>query len=299
MNILNIKNLNKSFKNVKVLKDLTFSIKKGEIVAVVGPNGIGKTTLMKSIAGLINVDSGLIEINNISIKDNRESYLSKFSCIIETPSLYEILSGYDNINLIRTINNISKDKLNEILSFINIGDKINSKVKTYSLGMKQRLALGIALLTEPELLVLDEPTNGLDPSGSSELRNLLLKLASTKGVSVLISSHILSDLEKICNKIIFIKDGSIISVNYPLPTSEYTNIILTIEKCESIIPYIIKYNLAKEVSQINENTINIKIKTSKLSALLNNLANDNIYYTNIDIIKDTIENYYNNIYRGI
>lgn len=298
MRVLDIINLNKSYKNNKVLNDCTFSINKGEIVGLVGPNGSGKTTIMKAIAGLIEFDSGTIKIKGNTIENNREDYLSKFSCIIETPALYETLSGYNNIEYIRKMNKVPKEKLDEIISFIDIRDKINCKVKTYSLGMKQRLALGIALVTKPELLILDEPTNGLDPSGVADLRNILLELAKSKGISILISSHILSDLDKICDKIVFIKNGSIVSVSDVKSKLEYTYVQLNIDENSNVISIISNYNIVKDVTKINDNKLSIKIENSKVSQLFNNLSKDNIYYTNIEIIKDSIENTYESIYRG-
>lgn len=297
VNILNVKNLDKSYKENKVLSDLTFSIKKGEIVALVGPNGAGKSTLMKCIAGLLKIDRGIIEIEGTKIKDDREKYLAKFSCIIETPSLYEMLSGYDNVNLIRNLNNISMDKLNEIIKFIDIDEKINSKVRTYSLGMKQRLALGIALLTEPKLLILDEPTNGLDPSASIGLRNLLVKLSKEKGMSILISSHILSDLEEVSDKIIFVKEGKISLSQDTLNRHQYANIILTITEGMDIVQLINNYKITEDIKYISKNKVKIIVEKSKVSILLSNLAKDNINYQDIEIIKNSIENIYTNIYK--
>ncbi|MBD7916220.1 ABC transporter ATP-binding protein [Clostridium sp. Sa3CUN1] len=298
MNTLIVKNLNKSFKNIKVLNEINFSIEKGNIVALVGPNGAGKTTLMKCITGLTTIDNGLIEIDGTSINKNRSKYLSNFSSIIETPSLYEMLSGYDNINFIKEINNISKEKFNEILSFVNLGDRIYSKVKTYSLGMKQKLALGMALLTEPKLLILDEPTNGLDPSASSDLCNLLLEMSRKINISILVSSHILSDLEKICDKIIFIKDGSIFLENKSDSTITFSTILLTFDNINEALICINNYSIVDSISEVDSSNIKVKIKTDKISKLLKLLLEDNLYFTNIDIIKHNIENSYNSIYGG-
>lgn len=214
MEILSVSNLNKSYSK-KVLDNLNFTINKGEIVGLVGPNGAGKTTLMRILCLLSKADSGEVKLCGISnnSKKDREKYLSNLSAIIETPALYENLSGYDNIDLIRRINNLSKERMNEMIEFINIGDMIKHKVKQYSLGMKQRLALGISLLNSPNLLILDEPTNGLDYDGIIEFRKLISEIVSKNQVSVIISSHILSEIEKLCQRILFLKEGKLIDEN--------------------------------------------------------------------------------------
>lgn len=296
MRILSIKGLSKKFLKSKVLNDITFSINKGEIVSLVGPNGSGKTTLMKCIAGLLNYTDGIVNLNDLSIYDNREKYLSYISCIIEKPTLYEELTGYDNINFIRNINNISNSKLNDILTYIDIGDKINSKVKTYSLGQKQRLALGIALIKDIKLLVLDEPTNGLDPLAVLELKKLLIDLAKKKGVSILISSHILSDLEEISDRVVFIKNGNIREISEQCIKNNYTNITLTVDNAKNIYSLIMNYNIDKEISIIDNYNLNIKIKSNLVSTLLNNLSKDNIFYNNIKIMKSNLENIYKKLY---
>ena len=252
---------------------------------------------MKIISNLLKQDSGIVKIEGISAKDNLIEYLSKFSSVIETPSLYEMLSGYDNINFIRKINNISEEKMNNILSFINIGNSINDKVKNYSLGMKQRLALGIQLMTEPKLLILDEPINGLDPQGVIEFREMIKKLASENKMSILISSHILSELEKVCSKILFIKDGELINDNYDKIQS-YQTIILTVDNAKKVFHQVEKIEIVNEVKIIN-NRIIIKIKAEDTSSLMNSLVNNKINYNNIEIVNNNnIEKAYNEIYLG-
>ena len=297
MKILEVSDLNKSYKEKQVLKNISFSINEGEIVALIGPNGAGKTTIMKIISNLLKQDSGIVKIEGISAKDNLIEYLSKFSSVIETPSLYEMLSGYDNINFIRKINNISEEKMNNILSFINIGNSINDKVKNYSLGMKQRLALGIQLMTEPKLLILDEPINGLDPQGVIEFREMIKKLASENKMSILISSHILSELEKVCSKILFIKDGELINDNYDKIQS-YQTIILTVDNAKKVFHQVEKIEIVNEVKIIN-NRIIIKIKAEDTSSLMNSLVNNKINYNNIEIVNNNnIEKAYNEFYLG-
>lgn len=296
MKILEVQNLSKSYKKKQVLKNINFSIDEGEIVALIGPNGAGKTTIMKIISNLLKQDSGIVKIEGISAKDNLIEYLSKFSSVIETPSLYEMLSGYDNINFIRKINNISEEKMNNILSFVDIGHSINDKVKNYSLGMKQRLALGIQLMTEPKLLILDEPINGLDPQGVIEFREMIKKLASENKMSILISSHILSELEKVCSKILFIKDGELINDNYN-KIQNYQTVILTVDNAKKVFNQIEKIEIVNKI-KIIDNRIIIKIKAEDTSSLMGSLVNNKINYNNIEIVNNNIEKAYNEIYLG-
>ena len=297
MIVLDVKNINKSYKNKKVLKDISFSINEGEIVALIGPNGAGKTTIMKIISNLLSSDSGSVKICGLSANKNREDYFYKFSSIIETPALYENLSGYDNINFIRKINNISKEKMNEILEFVDIGSSIKNKVKNYSLGMKQRLALGIALIKEPKLLILDEPTNGLDPNGVIEFRELLKKFASENGISVLISSHILSELDKISTRILFIKDGELVNLEKVEKTENYQTILLTVKNPKEILSIISKFDFIDKLS-INNNDVIINIEKNKTSKLISLLIKQDIEYSNIQIENNNIEKIYKDIYIG-
>ena len=298
MSILDVENIIKSYTEKKVLKEVSFSIKEGEIVALIGPNGSGKTTIMKIISGLLNQDAGTVKICGLSLQCNRIEYLSKFSSIIETPSLYEMLSGYDNINFIRKINNISITKMDEILKFINIGKSINDKVKNYSLGMKQRLALGMSLITEPKLLILDEPTNGLDPEGVIEFRGLLKKFASENGMSILISSHILSELDKISTRILFIKDGELVDMEGFNESQESQTIILTVKNQEEIFILIQEIEFVDKVNISENNKINIQVNKNNTSKLISRLIEKNIQYTNIEIENINIEKIYKDIYLG-
>lgn len=297
MNILEVENLTKSYKNKKVLNEISFSINEGEIVALIGPNGVGKTTIMKIISDLLKQDAGSVKICGLLAKDNRVEYLSKFSSIIETPSLYEMLSGYDNINFIRKINNISMEKMNNILDFINIGKSINDKVKNYSLGMKQRLALGIALITEPKLLILDEPTNGLDPEGVIEFRNLLKKFASERGIGILISSHILSELDKICTRILFIKDGELVNLEDINENQESQTVILTVKNPQEIFKLIQEIDFVDKANVI-DNKVIMQLNKNNTSKLISKLIEKDIRYSDIEIENNKIEKIYRDVYLG-
>lgn len=192
---------------------MNFSIRKSEICGFVGRNGAGKTTLMKIITSMLFPDEGEIIICGKNLKTEREEALKNIGAVVETPEMYGYLTGRQNLNYIASMfEDVTKDDIEEAIRYSNLGDKIDEKVKKYSLGMKQRLGLAQALIGDVSLLILDEPTNGLDPLGVVELKNTINTLAKEKAVSVFISSHILSEIESICTKVVFIDNGKIINI---------------------------------------------------------------------------------------
>ncbi len=208
--LLEVKSLYKTIRGIEILKDINFEIGEGEVVGFIGPNGAGKSTTLKLIVDLINADSGEVRINNIKVSESREEALRYVGSIIESPSLYKYFSGYENLEIIRKIRRLPKEATKKVIEQVGLKNRIKDKVFRYSLGMKQRLALGMALLGEPKLLILDEPTNGLDPTGIMDLKTFIKDIAKKNNTAVLISSHQLLDIEQICDKFIFIKDGEIV-----------------------------------------------------------------------------------------
>ena len=192
--ILEIKGLNKYYKKHHVLKNIDLTIYEGEIVGFIGPNGAGKSTTMKCINNLIFPTSGSIKVCGYDLMKDRDKALLCQASLIENPGLYLDMTGYDNLKIFAGLRNVSKERLEEIAKFTNLKDALKKKVSQYSLGMKQRLALGIVLLNKPKLIILDEPTNGLDPRGVMELRKTLIDLVEKEEVSILFSSHILGEI---------------------------------------------------------------------------------------------------------
>lgn len=208
--VLEVSNLNKSFGKKHVLKDVSFNVKPHEIVGFIGPNGAGKSTTMKCICNLIFPDSGVIKVNGHDLSNDREKALASQSALIESPGLYMDMTGRENLKLIAGLRSVSKERLEEIYAFTELKDSLNRRVSGYSMGMKQRLALGIAIMSKPRLLILDEPSNGLDPTGIIHLRNTLEYLISTEDISILFSSHQLGEVEKLADRIICINEGKMI-----------------------------------------------------------------------------------------
>lgn len=295
MKVLEIKELTKYYGNAKVLDNVSFSIDEGEIVGLVGPNGAGKTTTIKSITSLIFFNKGQIKICGYDLIKERENSLQLISSIIETPAFYSNLTGMEHLKFIASMRKASKERLNNIISFIELKDSLKNKISKYSLGMKQRLALGMALISSPKLLILDEPTNGLDPSGILDLREFLLRAATEQNLSILISSHNLEELDKLCNRTVFIKKGAIISQTKQEQIKECEEYYFSVDNNDNIknilsnIPYIIKYNVIA-------NKVYVQIEKNKLAELITILIEENVKYTDLQIAKFNMESKYKELY---
>lgn len=213
MPIVQLKQVTKRVKGRNIVDDLTFDILKGEVFGFLGPNGAGKTTTIRMMVGLIRISKGDIVIKGHSITKNFEKAIRNVGAIVENPDLYKYLTGYQNLkHFARMVPGVSKARINEIVESVGLKDSIHMKVGSYSLGMRQRLGIAQALLHRPSLLILDEPTNGLDPAGIHELRNNLKNLAHKEGVAVFVSSHLLSEMELMCDKIAVLQKGKLVSI---------------------------------------------------------------------------------------
>lgn len=208
--IVKTNKLTKRFGKEYAVSDLEMKIPKGEIYGFLGPNGAGKTTTIRMLLGLMKPTSGTIEIFQKDLKKDRISILSGIGSLVENPSYYPHLTAYENLEAMRKILGASKQRIEEVLEIVRLTDAANKKVKGFSLGMKQRLGIAAALLNSPELLILDEPTNGLDPSGIIEIRHLIKRLPSEFGMTVLISSHLLSEMEQMATTVGILTKGKMI-----------------------------------------------------------------------------------------
>ena len=218
--LLECQNLCKSFGKKQILKDVSFEIDEGDILAFIGPNGSGKTTTIKLILGLQKIDKGKVSINGFDIEKDFVKAIEKVGAIVENPDTYMYLTGWQNLKMIANLyKGVTDEEIKEIVKLVNLEKRINDKVSKYSLGMRQRLGIARALINKPNVLILDEPTNGLDPEGIKDLRNLLKKLAK-EGMGVSISSHNLAELESFCNKVLIIDNGKIIETS---EVSEFKN----------------------------------------------------------------------------
>lgn len=212
MGVVSLRNVHKKIGKKEIIRDLSFEVQEGEVYGFLGPNGSGKTTTIRMITGLISMTAGDIEINGHSIRTEREKALAHIGAIVENPELYEYMTGMQNLkhfaNMAATA--IGSARIQEIVELVDLTDAIHKKVKTYSLGMKQRLGIAQALLHRPKVLILDEPTNGLDPAGIRQLRDYLQHLAKEEGIAVLVSSHLLSEIELMCDRVVIIQNGQFV-----------------------------------------------------------------------------------------
>lgn len=221
MKAIEINQVNKTYKasnrkqaSVRAVKDVTLDIEEGEIFGLLGANGAGKTTLIKLMLGLASLDSGSILIEGYDVASNREKALVKVGAIVEEPTLFADFTGRENLRYFARMQNadISEEKLDSIIELVGLTDRIDSKFKTYSLGMRQRLGIAQAIMHSPEILILDEPTNGLDPSGIVEMRELFTSLKKQLGITIVISSHILSEMQQLCDRVAFMVGGEVKAV---------------------------------------------------------------------------------------
>ena len=210
--VLKLKNVSKSFGKRKIIDNISLKVNSGEIFGFLGPNGSGKTTTIKMILRLIDSDEGEIKVNGF---DNRKQFEQAMECIgaiVENPDMYKYMSGIDNLKLHARIRNIDEKRINEVLEMVGLKDRAKDKVGKYSLGMKQRLGLALTLLHNPKVLILDEPTNGLDPAGIKQLRDILKKISHEENVAVFVSSHILTEMQQMCDRVAVLDNCKIVKI---------------------------------------------------------------------------------------
>ncbi|MEO7523084.1 MAG: ATP-binding cassette domain-containing protein [Ferruginibacter sp.] len=207
MSILAVEKLSKNYGNIKALKEVTFAVPKGTVFGILGPNGSGKTTLLGIVMDVLKATSGAYKLfDQVPTEQQRK----QIGTLLETPNFYHYLSAVENLKIAAAIKQRGSDDIERVLDIVDLAKRKNSKFSTYSLGMKQRLAIGAALLGNPEVLVFDEPTNGLDPVGIAEIRELIKKL-SQEGKTVIMASHLLDEVEKVCTHVAILKQGTLIT----------------------------------------------------------------------------------------
>lgn len=204
--VLEVNKLSKNYGNIQALDGLDLTVKKGTVFGILGPNGSGKTTTLGILLGILKASSGQFQwFQNLSVGDAKK----RIGALLETPNFYPYMSGRSNLQLVAKIKGLDNPNIDEVLAQVKLSERAEHKFKTYSLGMKQRLAIAAALLGSPELLVLDEPTNGLDPTGIAEIRQIILEIAEG-GTSVIIASHILAEVEKVCSHVAVLQKGKLL-----------------------------------------------------------------------------------------
>ena len=274
MKVLECNNLKKQVKNKIIVQDISFSVNKGDVVGLLGPNGAGKTTIIKLILGLIKISEGSIFINGYNIEKDFVKAIDKVGAIVESPDLYMYLSGYDNLKITaNNYKNISKDRILEVAKIVGLDNRLKDKVSTYSLGMRQRLGIAEAIINDPELLILDEPTNGLDIEGTIEMRNLIKSL-SNQGIAILISSHNLTEIDNLCNRIIAIKNGKMVTdetIDKFKQISNESSYIFELNNIDNLDKILQNYKFEK----IDKNKIRVYISKENVSEITQKLLTNN------------------------
>ena len=210
---IELKNVTKKIRGNQIIDHLSFEVFGGELFGLLGPNGAGKTTTIRMMVGLNSVTSGEIVICGKNVAKDFEKAIRYVGAIVENPAFYPFLTGYENLQQFgRMTRGVTKEKMAEVVTLVGLDERIHEKVKTYSLGMRQRLGIAQSLLHNPKILILDEPTNGLDPAGIRDIRNYLRKLAKEKGLAIVVSSHLLSEMELMCDRIAIIQKGKLLKV---------------------------------------------------------------------------------------
>ncbi|KOY52322.1 ABC transporter ATP-binding protein [Polaribacter dokdonensis] len=268
--ILSLKNLDKKYGKVHAVNDLSFDIQKGNVYGILGPNGSGKSTTLGIILNVVNRTSG--EFSWFDGKLSTHEALKKVGAIIERPNFYPYMTAAQNLSLICRIKGISTEKIDEKLTTVNLFERRNSKFSTFSLGMKQRLAIASALLNDPEILILDEPTNGLDPQGIHEIREIIKKIAAN-GTTILLASHLLDEVEKVCSHVVVIRKGvKLYSGRVDEMTASKGLFELKVDKDEEKLISLLESHdailkVTKEQDQIIA-TLNDEISASEINSLL-------------------------------
>lgn len=290
--VLKINNVTKVYGKQTVLDNVCLSLEEGEVIGLIGPNGAGKTTLMKIITKLIKKYDGDVYINDENIKNNKKYDTKQIGCVIETPGFYPELTGYENLLFFSEISGLkNKGEINEIVKRLGIESYVNKKAKNYSLGMKQRIGIAQAVLSYPPILILDEPTNGLDPAIVPEIREFIKYIAKEKHTTVLISSHILSEIELMCDKVAFIQQGKIIKVESLNKSEKDTALIAFVtSKLEELKKFFNDKNLEYKV--LSEDKLEAQLKLNELENLVSNIGKENIPLRGVYEIKESLEEKY-------
>ncbi|MBG9452958.1 bacitracin ABC transporter ATP-binding protein [Lysinibacillus sphaericus] len=284
--IVQLQNLSKTIGGKQLIQQLNIDLYPGQITGFLGPNGAGKTTTIRMMTGLMRLTEGNVIIDGLSLQDNFEEAISKVGVIVENPEMYKFMTGYKNLlHFARMHKNVTKERIQEVVRQVGLENRIHEKVSTYSLGMRQRLGLAQALLHRPKFLILDEPTNGLDPAGIREFRMYLRKIAAEDGVSVFVSSHLLSEIELMCDRVAVIQNGKLIDIrDINVETSSFYYIEATPNDQAAALLQKLDYNFVAE-----NNGYVVEIKKEDIPKLISQFVNEEIQIFAVQPHQKTLE----------
>jgi ABC-2 type transport system ATP-binding protein len=285
-----IKQVTKVIRGRKIIDRVNFSIYPGEVFGFLGPNGAGKTTTIRMIVGLMGITDGDILIKGNSIKTSHGAAMKHIGAIVENPEMYKYLSGYLNlVHFARMSDGVDKKRIDEVIELVGLKNRINDKVKTYSLGMRQRLGIAQALLHRPDVLILDEPTNGLDPAGIREMRHYIRNLAEKEGLAVIVSSHLLSEMELMCDRIGVLQQGKMLGVQqvHEMSSEQTQMVSFQVEPLEQAA--IVLRDMGSKKPEIKDKQIIIELTRDEIPAAAAKLAKEAISIYGIQAETKTLE----------
>lgn len=289
--VLVLEHVCKSFGARPVVQDVSFSVGEGEIFGFLGPNGAGKTTTIKMILGLLSIDSGRILVGGKNIETEFEEAMRSISGIVENPDMYGYLSGYDNLLIHAHACGVDPKRVDEVAELVGMQMRIREKFKSYSLGMKQRLGVAQALLHNPKVMILDEPTNGLDPAGIKDFRDLLRRLAHERGLSVLVSSHILQEMQLMCDRVGIISGGRLLRVSgleeliHTGGAGIYRYSLRPMEAARALL----QANAADRIADMAEDHIDLRLSEEEIPALNRRLMENGVDIFSLQPINASLE----------
>lgn len=297
--VVRMEGVSKKISSKTLVNDLSLDIQPGQVFGFLGPNGAGKTTTIRMMVGLISITKGDIVICGHSIVKEFEKAITHVGAIVENPEMYKFLTGYQNLrHFARMMSGITEERIQEVIKLVGLGNRIHDKVKTYSLGMRQRLGVAQAILHRPKLLILDEPTNGLDPQGIRELRDYLRHLCKIEGTTVFVSSHLLSEMELMCDRVAIIQNGSLIDVRqlktddgiavsateiaFDVSDPQQAALVLSVDRVENNL--LIMRASREEVADINARLVQAGIKVYGIRDVTRSLEDQFLEMTGVDQI---------------
>ncbi|SHE14410.1 ABC transporter ATPase [Chlamydia abortus] len=299
--VLQLRNVTKKIGRRTIIDQLSLDISRGEVFGLLGPNGAGKTTTIRMIVGLISMTKGEVIINGVSVRKQFELAMTHVGAIVENPEMYKFLTGYQNLlQAARKHSGVTKERIREVIELVGLQHRIHEKVKRYSLGMRQRLGIAQSLLHRPSVLILDEPTNGLDPAGIRELREYLRHLAREEGIAVIVSSHLLSEMELMCDRVAVLQTGRLIdvrSVHEMKSAGGKHQILIEVSEPELTKEALISLLPAEHIA-IRGGRLEITAERQRIPELIRALVHAEIDVYGIHVVQQSLEEQFLEITRG-
>lgn len=293
---MSVQQVTKAIGSKRLVDKLSFEIRRGEIVGLLGPNGAGKTTTIRMIVGLIGMTEGDVKIKGFSIRNHFNQAIAHVGAIIENPEFYPYMTGYDNLKqYARMSEGITEERIQEVTRLVGLEKALKKRVKAYSLGMRQRLGIAQALLHRPSILILDEPTNGLDPAGIREMRDYLKRIAAEEGIAVLVSSHLLAEMELMCSRVVVIQEGKFVTERKlgeaaAEKAEERVNVTFRVGDAEASKARLIRMEEIRLLGMSPERgEVTVTVRDSYIPRVVGALGNEGIAIYRIEEVKQSLE----------